>query len=109
MIHTTLSPDRDHPKVSPPRASLSFGFRLDFSVRHILFFVNLFKLLIPYNGYLDKCHTSAFNALIYYSNTQTNKVYLLLNLVCLQYKGLEFFYTNDQTLEPQIFKKTLRK
>ena len=33
-------------------------------VRHTLLFVYFFKELISFNGSLDKCHTSVFNALI---------------------------------------------
>ena len=34
-------------------------------VCHILLFVYFFQLLIPDIGFLDKCHTSVFNALIW--------------------------------------------
>ena len=46
------------PKSVRPWACFSFGF----FIKHYFFF--FFKLLIPYLGFLDKCHSSAFMALI---------------------------------------------
>ena len=64
MIHQPLSPDGVHPPnqfvpeiVSPMPCSSGL-------VRYILVFVYFFKELISFIGFLDKCHTSVFNALI---------------------------------------------
>ena len=40
--------------------------------RHIVFFFFFFKLLITFIGSLEKCHTSAFNALIFITHVYKN-------------------------------------
>ena len=64
MIHQPLSPDGVHP---PNQFVPETVCPLPCSPRHVshkLPFVYFFKELVTFIGYLDKCHTSVFNALI---------------------------------------------
>ena len=55
------------PKAVRPRDCSSFGLFVWVCLSYIIVCLFFFKLLIPYIGSLDKCHTSAFSALIWIS------------------------------------------
>ena len=110
MIHQHLSPDGVHPpnQFVPEIVSClpcSSGL-----VRHILLFVYFFKELISFISFLDKCHTSVFNALI--SNGARRSINVIYpNLDLDQFtNATRYFDKNDnQTYQQYQISKTIKK
>ena len=86
MIHRPLSPDGVHPQIGSCLKLLVICLvRPDmFVVNYCLLFIYFFKELIYFIGFLDKCHTSVFNALIIILSRCSDKLpFIMMGHICL--------------------------